>query len=286
MTEPPSSYAAIQLPTSILMPVHHRWNQTAVLPMALGLGRTTQTPVCPLYKAGDPMAAKVTEELIERFPQLSTPVIVEAQSTEVTETIRRSALIASGPRPSRGQGRIQRGATPRTGDVVDCLRIVAGPSFQPIRRFRLNRIALPIDGTPLTAALLPQARCWAAAHGLTIKVIALVSPEPPPIRHPLELSAKQQFSADPNPYLDRLLAELADEALTIEVDVVAAPIGTARALASALRPSRDSFLLAPTPTSHSRRPLRSPWPSLITQRSPVPVLFVPPHLSTVDSDAT
>jgi hypothetical protein len=145
-----------------------------------------------------------------------------------------------------------------------------------------GRLAACVDGEPGGEAMLPVASAWSTALRLSLTVVTVAEPAPPPMR-PGHSGRHHGPPGDPQQYIDRLTGEAGQGGgiagpVTGDVrgQVIWDPVGVTDGL-------RLWFGDAPTGllaiSSHGRRPrLDTPLGNTalhIVHRSPVPVLVVP-----------
>jgi nucleotide-binding universal stress UspA family protein len=140
----------------------------------------------------------------------------------------------------------------------------------------IRRLVACVDGGPASERVLPVAVAWAEALGMSLTILTVAEPSPPPIRPDAAWRRSHGPDGDAEAYLERLADQWRDAAVAVDTYVVYDPIGAAQGLRVYLD-QQPAGLIAVTTHARTglRRALLGASAAAMVRSSTVPVLVVP-----------
>ena len=140
----------------------------------------------------------------------------------------------------------------------------------------IPRLVACVDGGPASERVLPVAVAWAEALGMSLTILTVAEPLPPPVRPDAPWGRSHGPDGDAKVYVERLADQWRDTAVAVDTHVVYDPIGPAPGLQVYLDQQPVGLIAV---TTHARTGLRRALlgasAAAIVRSSTVPVLVVP-----------
>lgn len=138
------------------------------------------------------------------------------------------------------------------------------------------RLVACVDGSPPSERVLPVAVAWAEALGMSLTILTVAEPLPPPVRPDATWRRSHGPDGDAEGYVERLADQWRDAAMAVDTHVVYDPIGPAPGLQVYLD-QQPAGLIAVTTHARTglRRALLGASAAAMVRSSTIPVLVVP-----------
>lgn len=147
---------------------------------------------------------------------------------------------------------------------------------EPPPPLSVRRLVACVDGGPASERVLPVAVAWAEVLGMSLTILTVAEPSPPPIRPDASWRRAHGPEEDAEAYLERLAGQWRDATISVDTHVVYDPIGPAPGLQLYLD-QHPAGLIAVTTHARTglRRALLGASAAAMVRSSTVPVLVVP-----------
>ena len=153
-------------------------------------------------------------------------------------------------------GSVARTLLERTGEPIVAVGPQADSSREtvphPAPPLSVPRLVACVDGTPASESVLPAAVAWAAALDMSLGIVTVAEPTPPPVRPGATWRRHHGPQEDAELYLKRLGEEWSGGAVAVETRVVYDPIGPGQGI-QANQDEQPAGLIAVT--THARHGL-------------------------------
>ena len=138
------------------------------------------------------------------------------------------------------------------------------------------RLVACVDGSPPSESLLPVAGAWADALGMSLTILTVAEPAPPPVRPDATWYRRHGPEEDADAYIRRLGEKWRDAAKEVNAEVVYDPISPADGLRTYLDQNPAGMVAVTTHArSGLRRVLLGADAANIVHASTAPALVVP-----------
>ena len=159
------------------------------------------------------------------------------------------------------------------GPLADRPREVAPRPPAPLS---IPRLAACVDGSPLSETVIPVALDWAAALSMSMTVLTVAEPTPPPVRPDATWRRHHGPDEDADAYVQRLAAQCSGRAVAVDTHVVYDPIGPGPGI-QAYQDEQPTGLIAVTTSTRTGldRAVFGAGAAAMVQWSRSPALVVP-----------
>jgi nucleotide-binding universal stress UspA family protein len=96
---------------------------------------------------------------------------------------------------------------------------------RPPAPLTVPRLAACVDGSPASETVVPVALDWAAVLGMSVTILTVAEPVPPPVRPDAPWRRHHGPDEDADAYIQRLGAQWSGHAVAVDTHVVYDPIG-------------------------------------------------------------
>ena len=124
---------------------------------------------------------------------------------------------------------------------------------RPPAPLSIPRLAACVDGSAASETVIPVAVDWAAALGMSVTILTVAEPTPPPIRPDATWRRHHGPDEDADAYVQRLAAQWSGAAVPVDTHVVYDPIGPGEGI-QAYQDEQPTGLIAVT--THARTGLK------------------------------